>query len=81
MMRGIRSDGAAYQEFLQLKRSLSRSSLLLKKLLIYNLLEPFSLIRFKDCIKTGDGIRAKKSDETLEEDLFDWSGRRPGRIY
>jgi hypothetical protein len=39
MMRGIRSDGAAYQEFLQLKRSLSRSSFIFKKILITPFLE------------------------------------------
>ena len=43
MMRGIRSDGAAYQEFLQLKRSLSRSSLLLKKTLNLQLIRTLFL--------------------------------------
>jgi hypothetical protein len=34
--------------------------------------------RFKDCIKTGDGIRAKKSEEGTQPD---WGGRRPSRKY
>merc|ERR1711860_371963 len=44
MFRGIRSDGAAYQEFHHLKRDLSR---------------------FRDCLKAGDGVKAKKAYESI----------------
>ncbi len=37
-------------------------------------------IRFKDCIKTGDGIRAKKSEERVQEEAMDWDSRRSNRL-
>ena len=57
MMRGIRSDGAAYQEFLQLKRSLSRSSLLFKKSLEF-------LSKICDNFNIFSGLKTASKPET-----------------
>ena len=56
----LRSDNTALREFLQFKRVLNRWAEWKENI---SSIQDFPSIycRFKDCVKTGDGIRAKKS--------------------
>ena len=54
----LRSDNTALREFLQFKRVLNRCRAESKRSVNIS-------CRFKDCVKTGDGIRAKKSSQGL----------------